>query len=178
MGTAAVIVARRRFVSCIIHSTMISITFLCLLGLLAPSFSWPSGAPKGACPDRIPHGHVPSVEGGSHTYVISAPASASQGQVIDVTISGGAFKGFMLQGVETSSSTSPPVGNFLGGNTLSCESLKDTATQNNPSKQDYTSQTVRYKVPAGTSQVVFRATIVKDYGNYYTDVFSAPVTIS
>jgi len=154
----------------------LTIACLCVVSVLG----WPSGAPKDACPTRKPsHGPDSKVGANPGAYSIQAPTTTlTPGQLCKVTIKGGNFKGFMVQGVAAKNAASPPVGSFEGGNTIACNGPADTATHNNPNKVDYTSQTVTYKVPTKPGTYYIRGTIVQDYLNYYPNVYSNKITVA
>jgi len=159
-----------------------NVLILAPLALLVAPFAlaFQTGAPRSACAPRRPqHPMATEAPSASSPFKIVAPPSAKPGQTIDVTISGAAFRGYLLQAVASQDPSAPPLGQFVHqGQTLACQNPKDTATHTNPDRADLPSETVQFAVPPGVAQIYFRATIVPDLKTYYRDVFSAPVAVA
>ncbi|XP_018007478.1 defense protein l(2)34Fc [Hyalella azteca] len=149
---------------------------MALFGALALTCSaYSRGAPQGACDTMEPLGHSGARRNPApNPYSLSAPSKANPSDTITVELSGADFKGYMIQAVT-------PKGQVVGTFTtsgLSCNpqtQARDTATHS--SSNVVRNITVQWVAPPDAAGIVyFRGTVVQDYSNYYTNIYSNPVS--
>ncbi|KAL4220822.1 DOMON domain-containing protein frrs1L [Mactra antiquata] len=111
-------------------------------------------------------------------YKIILPPEVRPGQVIDVKIqsnTGNPFRSFMLQVL----SSDVVIGEFQASPTVNlqtCYSMADTVTSSGVRQK--TSAIVSWKAPEDIrSSIIVRATIVKNFRTYWTDIISAEIPV-
>ncbi|XP_063410302.1 putative defense protein 2 [Mytilus trossulus] len=162
------------------------LTFLFLLSNVSICLAYSTGAPKSktVCSRRQPHhGVQPQIT--SSPYVILVNSTfPGYGDLIEVTVKANEnarFRGFLIQALPENDKFAPkqtkPIGAFSnGGKLINCFQDNDTVTHTN--NQDKSSITLLFKMSATEvyKNFSFRATIVKDFRTFWTDVASAPIS--
>ncbi|CAG2257937.1 unnamed protein product [Mytilus edulis] len=162
------------------------LTFCFFLSNVSICLAYSTGAPKSktVCSRRQPHhGVQPQIT--SSPYVILVNTTfPGYGDLIEVTVEAkenSRFRGFLIQALPENDkfvqTDTKPIGSFSsGGKFINCFQDNDTVTHTN--NQDKSSIKLIFKM--STSEVYknfsFRATIVKDFRTFWTDVASAPIS--
>ncbi|CAG2171355.1 unnamed protein product [Oppiella nova] len=155
---------------------------LILLSCLAVCHCYPGGAPS--CKTSMPsHDKIKAKTGKSpFTLVATAPKALANGDktlTVTITGSGGkSFKGFQVTARVPNTSTT--IGKFTAtadSKLLTCSSTSNAVTHKD--NDEKTSVTLTWTAPKKfKGKVEFRATVVKEYKEFYTNVRSSQVTIS
>ncbi|XP_067140701.1 putative defense protein [Centruroides vittatus] len=149
--------------------------FLTLLLLATGCYSFPTGAPTDSCSELLPKHPKRGPDGSPSSEIIEPQTSPSpfkleakvlKCDLIEVTLSGDEFRGFILRPFDEDGKPLP--GKFSdasGLQTINCGEEGDTATHTDRElKKDYNLQ---WNYPDGCSKdglkVVFKGSVVKSY---------------
>lgn len=151
-----------------------------LLCYIALVYCYPEGAPK--CDVDVPshESHKPKSGRAPYTIVATAPkGSSSTGKTVTVTITGvrgKTFKGFILSARAPNTRTN--IGKFTASaNTQTLECNGSTNTITHTDNKDKTSVSFKWTAPKDyKGKIEFRATIVKEYKEFWTNVRSSQLT--
>ncbi|XP_066102891.1 ferric-chelate reductase 1 [Saccopteryx bilineata] len=141
------------------------------VGLVA---NYPSGKVAESCQDMVPnHGHT-SLLDPVHNISVSQTTFTS-GDQIKVTLSGPAFKGFLLEARDAENLSGSPIGSFTlidsqVSQLLTCEDTQGSAVSHtNPHKK--TEIEVYWNVPkSAPNHVRFLVTVVEKYKIYWVKI--------
>ncbi|KAL1414578.1 hypothetical protein MTO96_007363 [Rhipicephalus appendiculatus] len=130
------------------------------------------GAPVGACDSFMPrHGTTAALPNPTSPYaVVQSKAHYNPGDIVTVTVttSGPSFKGFIVQGFNPQ--TREVIGEFLGGpGTHVIPQCSAITHENNRNKK---AATLNWKAPLNSGPVMFRATVVKSFTEFYANLLS------
>nr|QHN70766.1 defense protein 3 [Callistoctopus minor] len=170
------------------HSQKESVFLLCFILLLVifnlpVAFCFPSGAPKSSCFNLIPHHGTGEPQQSTSPYQIVAETTYTpQGTFVRGVIrSNETFKGFILQARPLG--TDITVGEFVwfseeSARPLDCIHPNDTLTHRNINEK----QKVSFIWTPGQSNlevetIQFRATVVKSYGLFWTNIESDIISL-
>lgn len=149
--------------------------------LLSGVLAYSTGAPENRCSSMVPQ-HGQSLLSYTDPFTVTASSSTySPLQLITVTISpsqnGLYIRGFLLQARPANSRDSDTrVGFFISGSgsKTACNSGAVTHSYST----DRSSVTVSWRAPASPrGPIVFRATVVRTYSDYYTKVDSSVLSV-
>jgi len=146
---------------------------LVLVLLASASHGYRSGAPSSACTSLKPwHSGMQAIEGHS-PYTINATPSVAPGGEVEVEISGGLFKGYMVQAMQGNEI----IGQFQDTNLVSCKNSMDTATHHGRNNKQYTK--FRWTAPQQLTggPIYIRGTILKQYTTAYLNVSSNAISV-
>ncbi|XP_050034881.1 putative ferric-chelate reductase 1 homolog [Dermacentor andersoni] len=145
---------------------------LVVLLVAAVARAFPDGAPVGACDSFMPrHGTTAALPNPTTPYaVVQSKAHYNPGDIVTVTVttSGPSFKGFIVQGFNPQ--TREVIGEFLGGpGTHVIPQCSAITHENNRNKK---AATLNWKAPLNSGPVMFRATVVKSFTEFYANLLS------
>jgi len=154
------------------------------IGLIALSYSYPSGAPQETCRIFTANhtGHGPQNSATAKYRISVDPSSVRPGGKTTVTIQGTGnevFKGFFIEGQDESSRQ--PYGKFKSkagfAQTRDCTRTSNAATHvndNNKSKIE-----LEWTAPASfNGNIVFRAVVVKTFETFWDNLYSNRLTVA
>ncbi|XP_061171754.1 putative defense protein [Saccostrea echinata] len=149
---------------------------LCLSFFVVVVYGYPNGARVGACETMTP-GHGAAVQTGPSPYRVTMNAqSYTAGNRITVTVSGGTFRGVLVQArpANCSTVTFPTfslMANESNFQTLACNGVANSAVTHT-NRNDKT-QAMFYWTPAASlGHVYFRATVVQSFNTYWVGIQS------
>lgn len=154
----------------------VTLTWLAVARSLASSNGPPSTACSSITPDPSHHGASPQTGASPYKVEVSA-TSVTAGGVIDVTISGDDFKGFLLQARNPQDN---PVGSFelvAGSKFLGCSGLP-SATVTHDSSSIKKTKTFRWTAPSEASTVKVVATVVKTRTEFWVKLESPSIEVT
>ncbi|XP_062566577.1 ferric-chelate reductase 1-like [Saccostrea cucullata] len=149
---------------------------LCLNLLIVVVIGYPNGAPPNVCDTMVP-GHSGAVQTGASSYTMTMNSTIyTAGDVIEVTVTGGTFRGIFIQARSANCSTvSLPAFSLMTneGNlkTLTCNNVQNSAVTHT-TKSDKTQAKFYWKPAANTGHIYFRATVVQVYSTYWVGIQS------
>ncbi|XP_061171763.1 putative defense protein 3 [Saccostrea echinata] len=150
---------------------------LCLNLLIVAVIGYPSGAPPSVCETMVP-GHRGAVQTGASSFTLTMNSTSyTAGDVIEVTVSGGTFRGIFIQARSANCSTvTLPTFSLMTneGNlkTLTCNSVADSAVTHT-TKSDKTQAKFYWTPAANVGHIYFRATVVQVYSTYWVGIQSS-----
>lgn len=138
--------------------------------------AYPGGAPAASCAAMVP-GHGVAVQAGASPYRVTMNTSTyTAGDVIEVTVSGGTFRGLLVQAQSPGCFGSPlPSFSVMPGDTnvttLTCPGQANSAITHT-SRSDKT-QAVFYWTPGRDwGHINFRATVVQTFNTFWVNITS------
>ncbi|XP_061191453.1 putative ferric-chelate reductase 1 isoform X2 [Saccostrea echinata] len=162
---------------------LIQYVFLTLTVSVWHIYGYSSGAPSFTCPSMMPsHGSFkPKTNPARYYQITSSTSSYTPGESVSVTITalnGEQFKGYLIRAQDEG--TGNPVGTFriAQGGKLQCGPTSNEAVTHTTGALK-TTETFTWMAPANAiGNIVFVATIVKSYKDFWTDVRSSPVSVA
>ncbi|XP_056004470.1 putative defense protein 2 isoform X2 [Ostrea edulis] len=153
------------------------LSLLVSLSLLSVGvYCYPNGAPTGSCGSMIP-GHNAAVQTGASPYRVTMnTTSYDAGDVIEVTVSGGTYRGVFVQARPANCSTVTfPTFSLMSEETnlqtLSCNGVANSAITHT-NKNDKTQSVFYWSPAANLGHVYFRATFVQTFNTYWVGIVS------
>ncbi|RUS78476.1 hypothetical protein EGW08_013764 [Elysia chlorotica] len=160
-----------------------------LASLASLAAAYPNGAPVGACTTLNPDSHGPSTAKGPSPYTITFSSNTYQpGQVLQVTLSGAPFKGFLIVGRKDGDQTMANTGFFQTPKSpdaqLQCVGGKDGNGVTHTNNTVKSSISLDWKAPSSAvGDIVFHFTTVRggapnvkvDAADYFMDQKSSPL---
>lgn len=150
---------------------------LCLSCFATVVYGYPNGARVGACETMTP-GHGAAVQTGPSPYQVTLNNERySPGNRITITVSGGTFRGLLVQArpANCSTVTFPTfslMANESNFQTLDCNSVANSAVTHT-NRNDKTQAEFYWTPAASLGHVYFRATVVQNFNTYWVGIQSS-----
>lgn len=160
-----------------------------LMAMVAEVRGYPQGPPVSACGDMFPQGHKVDAKPITPPYTLSAsPATVAAGETVTLSLEATGdstypyYEGMFVQARWASCDSDEPVGTFTVPQNddflklMTCNNTAASAVSNKVSNHE-TNKTFTWTAPTPfQGRIYFRATVVKNKENFWTNVFSSYVT--
>lgn len=138
---------------------------------------YPGGAPPNSCAGMVPGHSGAAVQAGASPYTVTMNTSTyTAGDVIEVTVSGGTFRGLLVQAQSPGCFGFPlPSFSVMPGDTnvstLTCPGQANSAITHT-NRNDKTQATFYWTPGQDLGHINFRATVVQNFNTFWVNITS------